>query len=114
MPPGTTSRYLFCEGLQDDQERLYLSDRAPFRYRVLKDNRFHMVAEGDSVFTLAHLYFNPLPRPSQYFWVICDFQPDPILDATLALTPGTQIVIPSVRCLVEEIFNEVRRESFTG
>lgn len=114
MPPGNTSRFLFCQGIKDPEGRLYLTDRVPFRFRVLTDNRFHTVTDGDSLFTLAHLYFNPLPRPSQYFWVIADFQPDPIQDATRKLTPGTQIVIPSVRCLTEEIFNENRREEFTG
>ena len=114
MPPSNFSRYLFCQGLKDSAGRLYLSDRVPYRYRALADNRFHTVASGESLFTLAHLYFTPLPRASQFFWIIADFQPDPIVDATLALKPGTQIVIPSVRTLIEQIFNEARREEFTG
>lgn len=114
MPPSTNSRYLFCQGLKDSAGRLYLSDRVPYRYRKLADNRFHTVVAGDSLFTLAHIYFSPMLRAAQFFWVIADFQPDPIVDATIGLRPGTQIVIPSVRTLIEEIFNEARREEFTG
>lgn len=114
MPPSNFSRYLFCQGLKDSAGRLYLSDRVPYRYQALADNRFHTVVAGDSLFTLAHVYFTPLPRASQFFWVIADFQPEPIVDATLGLKPGTQIVIPSVRTLIEQIFNESRREAFTG
>ena len=111
MPPGNTSRYLFCQGLKDPAGRLFLSDRVPYRFRELKDNRFHLVSEGDTLFMLAHIYFAPLERPAQYYWVIADFQPDPILDATRKIPIGTQIVIPSVRTLIEEIFNEADRKS---
>lgn len=108
------SRYMFCQGLKDAKGRLYLSDRVPYRYRPLADNRFHTVVAGDSLFTLAHLYFSPLPRASQFFWILADFQPDPIVDATLKLRPGAQIVVPSTRTIIEKIFNEARREEFTG
>lgn len=114
MPPGNTSRYLFCEGLKDSAGRLYLSDRVPYRYREREDNRFHVVKEGDSLFTLAHEYFSQLERPSQFYWVLADYQLDPIVDATRRLPVGSQIVIPSVRVLIEEIFNEARRDEFLG
>lgn len=114
MPPGDLSRYLFCHGLTDAAGRLFLSDRVPYRYRVLQDNRFHVVNEGDTLFSLAHIYFSRLPRPSGLYWVIADFQPDPIVDATRKLSIGTQLVIPSTRTLIEEIFNEARRDEFEG
>jgi hypothetical protein len=109
------SRYLFCHGIVDDAGRLYLSDREPFRYVERDDNRFHVVQEGDTPFSLAFKYFEDFTdRPDQFYWVICDFQPEPIIDATLRLKKGTTVVIPSVRCLVEEIFNEKRRPEFEG
>lgn len=115
MPPGIHSRYLFCQGLTDSAGRTYLSDRVPFKFKKTADNRTHNVVEGDTLFHLAHTYFSPLDRPSQYFWVIADFQPDdPIIDATLKLQPGTVLVIPSIRMLVEEILNESRRDEFTA
>lgn len=115
MPPGITSRHLFCQGLTDSNGRLYLTDRVPFRYKTADDNRVHTIVEGDTLFTLAHIYFDPLDRPSQYYWVIADFQPDePIIDPTLKLSPGRMLVIPSVRMLIEEIFNESRRDDFSS
>jgi hypothetical protein len=114
MLSSSFSRYLFCQGLKDSVGRLYLSDRVPYRYRALTDNRFHTVAAGESLFSIAHVYFTPLPRASQFFWILAEFQPEPIVDATLKLKPGTQLVIPSVRTLIESIFNEARREEFTG
>ena len=108
------SRYLFCLGLTDAKGNFYLTDRVPFRYIARSDNRFHTAAEGDTLFTLAHKYFAPLPRAEKLYWVIADFQPTPILDATVKLTIGATIVIPSVRCVKEEIFNESRRVDFAG
>ena len=108
------SRYLFCMGIVDADGKLYLSDREPFRFIERSDNRFHTVQEGDTLFSLAFQYFAPLPRPDQFFWVIADFQQDPIVDATLKLPKGITLVVPSVRCVVEEIFNESRRPLFEG
>lgn len=108
------SRYVFCQVLTDDSGRTFLSDRVPYRYVKRSDNRVHTVVDGDTLFSLADTYFRPLDRPSQFYWVIADYQPEPIIDASLSLTIGTRIVIPSVRVLVEEIFNESRRAAFGG
>ena len=108
------SRYLFCQGITDSDGNLFLTDRVPFRFVERDDNRTHTVAEGDTLFVLADRYFSGLPRPSQFFWILMDFQPEPIFDPTLRLALGTQLVIPSVRCVVEEIFNESRRADFLG
>lgn len=112
--PHDFSRHLFCHAVKDADDKLYLSDREPFRFVDRTDNRFHIVQEGDTLFSLAHRYFQGRDRPDQFFWVLADFQPEPIIDATLALTKGSTIVIPSVRCLVEEILNESRRPEFEG
>lgn len=114
MPPGQYSRYLFCRGLKDDSGRLYLSQRVPFRYVESADNTFHVVGAGDTLFTLAAQAYDPLPSPAQFYWVIADFQRVPILDASLKLTEGRTIVIPSRRMLLEEIFSESRRDSFSA
>jgi hypothetical protein len=103
------SRYSFTTAQQDKDGNLFLSSRVPFRYQNLPDNRVHIIAEGDTVFRLAHRYFLPLDEAPTLWDVICDFQPDPIIDPTLKLRPGRALFIPSVRTVIEVIYNENRR-----
>jgi len=110
MPPRRFSRFTFCAAVLDDEERLVLTEREPFRFRSFPDNRQHVVQQGDTIFALAGRYFAPLPRASGLWWVIADFQPDPIHDPTLSLDLGRVMFIPSVRALTEEIFAEARRQ----
>lgn len=109
MPPWAGSRYLFCRGTQDDAGRWMLTEREPYRYREHPDNRVHLASEGDTWFSLAGHYFAPLPRACGYWWAICDFQPDPVVDPSLLLAPGTRVLIPSVRVLTDVILSEARR-----
>jgi hypothetical protein len=110
MPPRRFSRYTFCAATLDEDGRLFLTEREPYRFRSFPDTRQHMVVEGDSLFSLAGRYFSPLPRPSGLWWIIADFQPDPIHDPTLSLDLGRLMFIPSVRVVTEEVFSEARRE----
>ena len=110
MPPRRSSRFTFSSAVLDDQERLFLADREPFRFRVFPDTRQHVVQQGDTLFSLAGRYFAPLPRAAGLWWVIADFQPDPVHDPTLALEPGRIVLVPSVRVVTEEIFAETRRQ----
>jgi hypothetical protein len=110
MPPRRFSRYTFSAAVLDDEERLVLTDREPFRFRPLPDNRQHVVKEGETLFSLAGRYFAALPRPAGLWWVIADFQPDPIHDPTLSLELGHVLLVPSVRTVVEEVFSEKRRQ----
>lgn len=81
----------------------------PYRFRVFADNVEHVVREGDTLWTLAHRYYLGVERPAGLWWIIADFQPQPIHDPTLALVPGAVLVIPSLRTVQEEIFSERRR-----
>jgi hypothetical protein len=110
MPPRRFSRYTYTAAVLDDEERLFLTDRDAFRYRALPDNRQHVVKEGDTLFSLAGRYFAPLSRPAGLWWVIADFQPDPIHDPTLSLEVGRVLVVPSLRTVTEEVFSEKRRQ----
>ena len=111
MPPRIGSRYTFCLGVRDEEGRLYLTDREPYRFRAHPDNRVHTVVEGDTLFDLAGRYFAPLDRACGYWWVIADFQPDdPIIDPTLRLDPGRRLFIVSLRVLTDVILAESRRK----
>jgi hypothetical protein len=97
--------------MRDEQGRLYLSEREPYRYRVHSDSRVHVVVQGDTLWHLAGRYFVPLPRACGYWWAIADFQPEPIIDPTLELELGRRLIIPSVRVLTDVILGEAGRKA---
>lgn len=109
MAPRRLSRYSFAYAVQDAEGDLVLYGDEPYRFRSFSDNREHPVREGDTLFTLAGQYFHPLPRACGLWWVIADFQPDPIHDPTVVLEVGRVLIIPSLRTLTEEVFSERRR-----
>lgn len=112
MPPRRYSRHTFTEGIEDanDDRRVLLSDRKRFLFEQRSDNIHHLVQQGDTLDSIASRYYSGLPRSAGLWWVVADFQPTPIHDPTLRLEPGTTIVVPSLRTVVEDVFNESRRE----
>jgi len=108
MPPHVGSRYSFCDALTDELGRMYLTDREPYGYASHPDSREHLIVLGDTLFSLAGQYFAPLPRACGYWWAIADFQPEPIVDPTLALTVGDTLIIPSLRLLTDVILRDSR------
>lgn len=110
MPPRRYSRHSFSFGVTDGAGRLFLTERTPFRYRELEDTAVVIAREGDTLFGLAARAYAALPRPAGFWWVLADFQPEPIIDPTIQLAPGQLIYIPSLRVLQEDIFNPSRRE----
>lgn len=109
MPPREYSRHTFTETLSDSKGRSFLSDRIPFRFQKFSDTREHIVQQGETLYSLAGRYFVPIVRPAGLWWVVADFQPQPIYDPTIQLQPGRRLFIPSVRTVVETILNENRR-----
>ena len=100
MAPRTGSRHSFALGVPDELGRRFLSEREPYRFKEHTDTRVHVVAQGDSLEGLAGRYF---------WWVLADFQPDPIVDPTLELDVGRRLVVPSLRVLTDVILSEQRR-----
>jgi len=105
------SRYTFTQAIRDADDRLVLYGEEPYRFRDLADNRRHLVKEGDTLFGLASLFFRGFPRPAGLWWVIADFQPEPIHDPTRRLAPGRVLVIPSMRTVQDEVLSERRRRA---
>jgi nucleoid-associated protein YgaU len=105
------SRYTFTTAAPDAEADLVLYGEEPYRFRDLADNRRHLVKQGDTLHALASQFFAKLPRPAGLWWVIADFQPEPIHDPTRKLTPGRVLVIPSLRTVQEEILSERRRRA---
>ncbi|MCZ2110357.1 MAG: hypothetical protein LC118_12450 [Dehalococcoidia bacterium] len=67
--------------------------------------------QGDTLEGLAGRYFAPLPRACGFWWVLADFQPDPIVDPTLELDVGRRLVVPSLRVLTDVNLNAVNVET---
>lgn len=97
--------------MRGDDGLLMLYGGDPFRYVELADNVRHVVRDGDTLFALAGRYFRGLPRPAGLWWVIADFQPEPIHDPTLRLAAGRVLFVPSLRTVNELVFSEARRRS---
>lgn len=117
MSTSKWSRHRFSTVHTDAAGRRWLSPRPRFLYRDLPDNRAHIVKQGDTLHRLAHRYFPGMgapaldgeARPALLFWVIADFQPEPIHDVTITLDLGRILVIPSVRTVQELILSESRK-----
>ena len=105
MPPRKNSRYETSFGIEDDSGNLFLTERKPFRFdEKLPGTRRHRVTASDSLQTLAHRYFKPLPHAEHLWWIIAEFQPDPILDPTLSLETTRILYVPSVRVVQRRVF----------
>jgi nucleoid-associated protein YgaU len=109
MPPRRYSRYAFTLGVSTDDGKLMLTERIPFRYRPLDDTIEVFVRDGDTLWGIANRAYAGLPRPAGLWWVIADFQPEPIVDPTIRLTPGQRLYVPSLRVVEEEIMGIDRR-----
>lgn len=94
---GAFSRYRWCEIHTDEAGRRYLGERPRFGFRDLPDNRLHTVREGERLWHVAQLCFAGMPLAGDLWWVIADFQPEPILDPTIELEAGAVLVVPSRR-----------------
>lgn len=110
MPPRQFSRHSLTLAALNSEKQSWLLDRLPFRFSAYDDNRRHMCVQGDTLFHLASKFFKPIVRPAGLWWVIADFQPQPIHDPTIQLLPGRMLIIPSVRTVVELIFSPSRRQ----
>lgn len=115
MPPLVKSRYEAAYAVEDDDGVLYLTERVPFRYDpTLPGTKRHEVAAEDTLQVLAYRYFKGIKLPSglgpeHLWWVIADFQPDPINDPTIDLDVGRVLFIPDPKVVKRKVFGGVRR-----
>ncbi len=87
------------------------TEREPYRFRAFTDNIVHVVRDGDTLWNLAGYYFQGFIRACGLWWVIADYQPQPIFDPTIRLVSGSVLYIPSMRVLTELIFSDDRLEA---
>jgi hypothetical protein len=103
------SRYRYCTQYTDSDGKLFIDEREPFRYREETDNRFHRARLGDTWWGLAHIYFQGIPRPCGLWWLLCEYQPDPVIDPTIVIPENKMVIIPSMRVLRMMVFTPERR-----
>lgn len=114
MPPRENSRDTFAEEVVDGVGDTVLTVPNPYRYREFPDTARHPVVDGETLQGLAGRYFKNFPRACTLWFVIADFQPEPIHDPTISLEAGRVLLIPSERVVSEEILTEARRAEATG
>lgn len=104
-----SSAYATSEVTRDEDGRVYLTEREPLEFRERFDTIVHVVKTGDTLFTIADLYYQGvggIDEPAWYWWAIGDFQPEPVHDPTVPLTTGTYIYVPAAAALLEALSPE--------
>lgn len=105
------SRYRYCTvlNLGDANHTVYLDEREPFRFRDEPDNKHHTARDGDTWWGIAWKFFRSFRNPALMYWLLCEYQPEPIIDPTIKIAAGTDIVIPSDRVIRNYVFNRENR-----
>jgi len=90
------SRYLQAPIIRSDDGVIYFGLRYKGEYYGGRDEAMHRIVAGDTLQNLAARYYRgAFNNAAAKWWGIADLQPDPIIDPTIALTPGRFLVIPS-------------------
>jgi hypothetical protein len=90
----TDSRYQLAILQGKSTGELYIGSRDRLFYANMSNIEPHIVEDGDTLWSLAARYYGGEDGEANLWWVIADFQPEPILDPTIALQAGSTILIP--------------------
>lgn len=87
-----------------------LGEREPYHFRNRDDNLIHTAAQGDTWDSLAEVYYSAISdRPCGLWWIIAEYQPTPVVDPTVPISPGRKVVIPAPIVVVVEVLRGDRR-----
>jgi len=101
MAPRKDTRYQYSRAFQDDDGLWFLEVPGPFRFTNESDNVSYVIKTGDTLQVLAYRYYRGIPFAAQLWRAIAEF--NDIIDASLSLTVGQSIIIPSIRW-IREVF----------
>jgi hypothetical protein len=105
-------RYDLCWEVKEGNKFITL-DRSPWNFQKFEDTTIHICKGGEMIWEIAAQYYKDIfERPSMWYWIIADFQPSPILDATLAMQQGQKVYIPSERVIRLFILDPDRNPEF--
>lgn len=110
MPPRNFSRHIFSTALSTPEGNRELTLPDPYAFASFDDTRRHVVQQGDNLQSIAARYYEGFNRPESLWWIVGEFQPDPIFDPTVELEVGRVILVPSLRTVYDSAFSEERRE----
>lgn len=114
MAVQETSRYFMTLGATRVSDGLnFLLDREPLYFQPRSDNKRVVVQATDTWWSLAAAHLSSLPNAEQFFWVICDYQPNPIMDPTINPMPGTLVIIPDENFIMSTYFADSSRDTET-
>ena len=98
------SRFQHVDTFTDDDGAVLLQEREPYYYRDRDDNIQHEAVEGDTWWSLAaYYYWDVTLYAGELWWVIADYQPTPVANATAPITPGKLVIIPNPSVVISEI-----------
>jgi nucleoid-associated protein YgaU len=93
--------------------RVELLPRGFFGFQKFSDTVEHIALSGDTLWQIAAKYYSgQYSRAALMYWVIADFQPEPITDPTLVILAGTKIYVPSIKVIEMYIFSPSRAPEF--
>ena len=98
-----TSRYLLGNLILDDNNFLFTDLRERISHDDIEDVITHIVVEGDTLQNLALRFYGSEFGGATLWWAIADFQPEPINDPTVRLTPGSVLLIPPLNVIQDEL-----------
>lgn len=95
------SRYNLADLYKDSSNRSYTSLRGRVFFDDVEGTVPHVVEDGDTLWSLADRYYGGLIDDDvNYWWVIADFQPEPINDPTIKLEKGQIILVPPLELIM--------------
>jgi hypothetical protein len=88
------SRYHAADLLQTSEGNLRYALRKNLEYLGGEEDIPHEIIVGDTLHSLAARYYDGMGG-AELWWAIADYQPEPIIDPTVQLTPGDILLIPA-------------------
>lgn len=113
-----SSRYNLADVIIEEDGGMHFGMRDRLLWQDLAGVLSHIVIEGETLWTIAAKYYGSTPGSpgSELWWVLADFQPEPMNDPTISLSPGQTLLIPpkeAVLSALAGIMNETLMETET-
>lgn len=103
----STGLYRHAQAFKKSDGTLYYSNPERIPYEERDDTIIHTCYGGEFLWDLAILYYkDAYPTPLDLAEVIAQFQPDPIVDWSVPMIRGREVLIPSVEYLEEVAFGD--------